>query len=95
MLYRKISLLMNWPGLGLFRVSSTKKTKLLRIFEKKTYLAYHQFQKLRRFQIVLVQASSLKASFYCTVHYNFLVHFTRPIHNFWRRFLVTTEISLS
>ncbi|RPB01816.1 hypothetical protein L873DRAFT_1803082, partial [Choiromyces venosus 120613-1] len=27
----------NWPGLGLFRISSTKKTKLLRIFEKKIF----------------------------------------------------------
>ncbi|RPB06218.1 hypothetical protein L873DRAFT_1797183, partial [Choiromyces venosus 120613-1] len=29
---------MNWPGLGLFRISSTKKTKLLGIFEKKRYI---------------------------------------------------------
>ncbi|RPB00570.1 hypothetical protein L873DRAFT_1805016, partial [Choiromyces venosus 120613-1] len=54
---------MNWPGLGLFRISSTKKTKLLGIFEKKRYLAYHQFQKLRRLQTVLVQASSLTTRF--------------------------------
>ncbi|RPA97657.1 hypothetical protein L873DRAFT_1809432, partial [Choiromyces venosus 120613-1] len=55
---------MNWPGLGLFRISSAKKTKLLGIFEKKRYLAYHLFQKLRRLQTVLVQASSLWARFY-------------------------------
>ncbi|RPB04364.1 hypothetical protein L873DRAFT_1799199, partial [Choiromyces venosus 120613-1] len=55
---------MNWPGLGLFRISSTKKTKLLEIFEKKRYLAYHQFQKLHRLQTVLVQASSLTTRFY-------------------------------
>ncbi|RPA97976.1 hypothetical protein L873DRAFT_1809109, partial [Choiromyces venosus 120613-1] len=55
----------NWPGLGLFRISSTKKTKLLRIFEKKKrYLAYHQFQKPRRLRTVLVQASSLRTRFY-------------------------------
>jgi len=28
--YRKISLLMNWPGLGLFEISGAKKTKLLK-----------------------------------------------------------------
>ena len=39
--YRKISLLMNWPGLGLIEISSTKKTKLLRILEKTRCLAYH------------------------------------------------------
>ncbi|RPA93709.1 hypothetical protein L873DRAFT_1815417, partial [Choiromyces venosus 120613-1] len=55
---------MNWLGLGLSRTSSTKKTKLLGIFEKKRYLAYHQFQKLHRLQTVLVQASSLRIRFY-------------------------------
>ncbi|RPB05960.1 hypothetical protein L873DRAFT_1796841 [Choiromyces venosus 120613-1] len=58
---------MNWPELGLFRISSTKKTKLLGIFEKKRYLAYHQFQKLRRLQTVLVQAGSLTTRFYGSI----------------------------
>ena len=39
--YRKISPLTNRPGLGLFKISGTKKTKLLRIMQKARCLAYH------------------------------------------------------
>jgi len=39
--YRKNSLLMDWPGLGFFEISGTKKSKLLGTLEKTRCLAYH------------------------------------------------------